>query len=468
MTSYNRIKRLPAVIQAAVVFVVYAGLAAIQLFNGERFSLYDGWYHFERTTMFPSDAFFHQSLPTVEATLNTWYADLHWLYHAALKPFSALGGHAGYSFGHVLLVGCTGVALYAVINELTEDDTLLLTSLTVLSPAFIPRLSLPRSISLGLLIFLVGIYLLCTNQEKLLGLLAVISVWSYTSWVLLAYAVIIYHALQWWNDSLTWQDALPYLGFITGLLLNPFFPSNIVMTAQQLFLTVLPAVQGGEWAPLPFNAYLHVLPLLILTGWSAWRTDLDRTTVFTAILAATFLGLSFTTKRAITYLVPTLLLLTAATWQPRSESVQRFLLAAIIPFVVLGGVATINSLQGTANNTPLTDLAPCIDAANSAFEDDATLYNARWDDFPRLYDETPFAYATGLDPSFTYLHNQTTYQELIGSQDVTTEGLQEYGFDGVISRHTAGSATLSLRLSVSELASRVKTTKHCYVFRLER
>ena len=442
------------------------------LFSPEGLGYVDGWYHLARTELLLSDpaSFFSQSFEALQfTTLSETYADLHWGYRVLLAPFTLFGVN-GFLVGHLFIVTCLGGYLYWSLRQRSPVWAPYLTALVLTTPYWAMRLTMPRSIALGGLLFLVFSDLLLQGRWKALAVFSTVSVWMYTSWIfgvlaLGAYIVSSYVA----GSGVSWRTvAASCSGFVAGLIVNPFFPSNLVVTWQQVvsFLFVDVAV-GTEWKAPTQDMWIELGfagLVLVLSVFSISPRRLRREELFWFGLVATFGVLSVLSRRSIFYFVLSVALLAASTNLRMGLPKRKLLEALLIVGICLGIIMSVTTVR--SDSTYLHRLENCLPAINGGFDDDAVLHNVWWDEFPYLYRHTDKQYTVGLDPRFTALVESRLASSLLpGGERPRVDAFDSLGIDGVVGiRGRPYSFEEPLR--ESNAAKEVFRDATCYVYRV--
>jgi hypothetical protein len=344
--------------------------------------------------------------------------------------------------------------------------------LLAVSEAFIFRMSITRAQSLSLAVLVVGLGLLLEKRYKLLLPLSFFFVWFYNAFPLMLALVGSYVlAVALLERRLEWRPVLyAGLGLALGILINPYFPHNIVFMVRHYLpkLTETTAISvGSEWYPydtgqLLDNSLLALLAFvsaILALGLSGRRMDL-RTTV-SLFLALVFGLMLFQSRRFIEYFPPFALIFAAFAWSPLIEEWQRrqptpdhspagwfrrsavgLLLALIlIPGIWFTGQASRASLR-SAKPYELFEGASAWLRANTP--PGARVFQTDWDDFPRLfYYNTHNTYLIGLDPTYMQLYNDRLYDDWVRItrgqvEQPSSEILERFGARYVISdlKHT--------------------------------
>jgi len=236
------------------------------------------------------------------------------------------------------------------------------------------------------------------------------------------------------------------------LLINPYFPDNVVFIYRHLApkMTERTAVSvGNEWFPYRTTTLLENSPLAMVAflggvlalGLQDRRMDTRTATGFT--LAVIFGLLLFQSRRFVEYFPAFALIFAALAWAPLLSgravgagsgndstprigllsrrkglaSAYKFRSPAIVLALILlpGMLLTLQdaqaSLQGTSSYQRYAQASAWLKANTPA---GARVFQTDWDDFPRLfYYNTYNTYLIGLDPTYMQLYNADLYDQWV-------------------------------------------------------
>lgn len=257
----------------------------------------------------------------------------------------------------------------------------------------------------------------------------------------------------------------PYLfglaGLACGILLNPYFPSNVVFGAQ---IALIPSLMSGklsmigfgdELYPVASNVFLtsFSIPLLIFLV-AIWRMSRDHrhtgsfgyASLFLVQLMFFYLLITFQSRRGGEYLLPVAAFLAVEVWQSSGFSAEKatrrlFYGAAGLVFAwhVWAAVQEVRLDKWTGPS----HVEGALKAAESLPPDRAALvFNCEWDFSPYLFYSRPkMRFLDILDPSLLYFANEEAHQareRLKASEVADSYGLLKNAFkaDYVYCRNT--------------------------------
>lgn len=416
---------------AALLIAFIAGLAAIQ-FASPNLAGNDGYFHIKFAQVMRQQGLrpHFPWLPLTILNAANFY-DHHFLYHVLLIPFT---------LGDNLLAGAKWAAvLFAALSFLT--GWLLLRGQRVpyaavwalgflaVSHAFLYRLSMTRVQSLSLLMLMFILHVSLTRQYRWLLPLAFVYIWLYDAFVLVLMVVGGYVVARWLIERQLKPAPAIYagLGLGLGLLINPYFPNNLIFIYHHLLPKILDTTAigvGGEWYPydtwdLVENSALALLAFVagaFALGWHERRMDTRSATLF--LLALGFGLILFKSRRFIEYFPAFALLFCAVAWAPIIEAwrQQGRRAARVLPLglaLVFAAGSADNILhlrQELQESTPYQRYAGASAWLQANTPPGSRIFQTDWDDFTWLYFyNTQNSYTVGLDPTYMQLYNAGLY-----------------------------------------------------------
>ncbi len=415
--------------------------------NTPVFSDPDSFYHAKIINLISQQGIIHNFTWLPFTTLNDIYIDHHLLYHLLLVPFS-------FVIDPLLLVKIAAVFLASsfivlfqwLLDKFKIKYSFIYTLILLTSYQFIFRLNLAKVPALSLIVLLLFIYLLFQQTKKWswsLFILSFIYVWFYGAWVIGLFLVVLYVGLDNFFNYLKHQKQnykvlLSSLsGFIAGLILNPYFPTNLKFYYQQIFQIGLVNYKdivgvGGEWYGLSiFNFIQHNLIILIIFLLASltlviYKKKYQVQQWFLFVISSLFFVLTLKSQRAIEYFVPLALIFSALIFNKINikEKINDFiknvthgkliarvlivLLLLYLPIIFLGNYQGLKITLGTNYNfntfkNSMSWLAEHTQPGEIIFHD-------RWDDWPVFFYYNSYnRYIIGLDPTFMYFKDKDKY-----------------------------------------------------------
>jgi hypothetical protein len=399
----------------------------------------DGFYHIKLAWLMRTEGLKPDFpwLPLSILNENEFY-DHHFLFHVALIPFTFGDLRVGAKWAAVFLSSVSFMAIWYLFHrQKVPFAWLWALALLGISDAFLYRMSITRAQSLSLAVLALGLAWVLEGKYKHLAVLSFLYVWMYDAFpLILAVAGLHFLAVLLMERRL---DFRPLLwvggGILAGLIINPYFPTNLIFTWHHLLPKLTDATSvsvGNEWYPYDTAQLLeNSLPALIAfvsgafaLGLSGRKMDL-RTTI--SFLIALLFGLMlFKARRFVEYFPPFALIFSAFAWAPllnvefQSESSKlKFFsnlrvnagLILLVAAVSIGIVKAIPATQDRIVSSKPYDLyqnASAWLAMNTPAGE--RVFQTDWDDFPRLFFyNTHNTYLAGLDPTYLQLYDRDLY-----------------------------------------------------------
>jgi hypothetical protein len=427
-----------------VLFSVFALFMGLTQFSTPNLPGNDGFYHIKMAYLMRTEGLKPDFpwLPLTILNAREFY-NHHFLFHVLLIPFT---------FGNLLIgaklaaVVFSGVAFWLVWRLLDKQRVPYAAAwalgLLALSEAFIFRMSIPRAQSLSLGVLALGLDWLLRGKHKRLFFLGFIFVWLYNAFPLLLVVAGAYTLAVWLIDK--HLDFRPLffsgLGIAVGLLINPYFPYNLVFIFQHILPKLVDTTGtnvGSEWYPYTTQQLLRNSPLtlaifasaVLALGLSKQRMSVNTATGF--FLTIIFGLMLFQSRRFIEYFPAFVLMFTAFAWAPiltetRDKALERAStlpqvwqrklvqhvawLALAVVFLPMAWKTLVDSQSSLQRAKPnqLFQGASAWLVENTPVG--ARVFQTDWDDFPRLFFyNTHNTYLIGLDPTYMQFYDADLY-----------------------------------------------------------
>jgi len=439
-----------------VLFVVFIALLAQVQFSTPNLASTDDYYHIKFASLMRSEGL-KPAFPWLPLTiLNAReFYDHHFLFHVGLIPFTFGDLRLGAKWASVVFASLAFLSIWWLLrNQRIPYAALWALGLLAVSEAFIFRMSMTRVQSLSLAFLVLGLHFLLTGKHKRLIPLAFLYVWLYDAFPLILVLAATYVLSAWLIERRLDLRPLVYvgIGIGLGLLINPYFPDNVVFIYRHLVpkLTERTAVSvGNEWFPYRTTTLLENSPLALVAflsgvlalGLQDRRMDTRTATGFT--LAVIFGLLLFQSRRFVEYFPAFALIFAALAWAPLVSDrgpgtsarddltppigllsrrkglalAYNFWSPAILLALILvpGMLLTLRRAQASLQDTSSYQrYAQASEWLRKNAPPGARIFQTDWDDFPRLfYYNTYNTYLIGLDPTYMQLYNAGLYDQWV-------------------------------------------------------
>lgn len=412
------------------IFVIF--LAMVQ-FSTPDLPDNDGFYHIKLAYLMRTEGLTPEFNWLPLSILNSReYYDHHFLFHVALIPFTFGNLITGAKLAAVFFASLAFLSVWNLFkNQKIPLASLWAIGLIAVSEAFIYRMSITRAQSLSLAVLMLGLDWLLRKKYKRLVFLGFFYVWLYNAFPLLLVMAGGYVVVNWlFTHRLELQPVLyAGLGIVLGIVINPFFPYNIIFSTSHILPKLFEATSisvGSEWYPyntaqILKNSLLALVAFIsgaFALGFHGKRMDIRTAVSF--VLAVSFGLMLFQSRRFIEYFPAFALIFAAFAWTPliettKSQAQNRFIKwlpsIAIIAILIPGVWITLQSAQTSIQKSkPFQTYADSSAWLATNTPPGSRVFQTDWDDFPRLFFyNTSNTYLIGLDPTYMLYYNEELY-----------------------------------------------------------
>lgn len=420
------------------MLVIFAAFMATIQFSTPNMPDNDGFYHIKLAYLMRTESLkpAFPWLPLSILNAREFY-DHHFLFHVALIPFTFGDLRLGAKWASVFFAALAFLSIWRLLyRQRVPFASLWALGILAVSEAFLFRMSITRAQSLSLAVLALGLDWLLSGHHRRMVFLGFFYVWLYNAFPLLPAVAAIYVLAVWISDRRL--DLRPFLytslGVLAGMVINPYFPYNIVFAYQHYMPKLLETTAvrvGSEWYPYTTGQLLANSPLALLAlvsgalalGLSGRRADTRTTAAF--LLAGLFGFMLFQSRRFIEYFPPFALIFSAFAWSAVIQAagstskpgwLRRRLPAVVLALVLIPGLWFTNqAAQGSIQKSKPYNL---YEGASNWLENNTPagtrIFQTDWDDFPRLFFyNTHNTYLIGLDPTYMQLYNPAMYAEWV-------------------------------------------------------
>jgi hypothetical protein len=420
----------------ALLLTFLLGMAFIQ-FATPNMPDNDGFYHIKMAWLMRTQGLKPNFIWLPLTILNPReFYDHHFLFHVLLIPFTFGDLHVGAKLAAVVFSSLAFVAIWYLFQRQQIPYAWLWgLALLGISDAFLYRMSITRAQSLSLAVLALAYLWLLEGQYKQLAVLSFFYVWMYDAFPLILALAVLYFISAGLIEH-RW-DVKPLLfifgGVGLGILINPYFPANIIFSYRHMLPKLSDATAvgvGNEWYPYTTQQLLsNSLPSLIAFASGIFALGLsarkmDPRTAFGFFLTLFFGWMLFEARRFVEYFPAFALIFAAFAWTPllqpevaseaaASSSRSRFRFAPILLSVAVIASAAISVPRArdairTSRPYTLYENASAWLVKNTPAG--SRVFQTDWDDFPRLFFyNTHNTYLIGLDPTFMHLYDPKLY-----------------------------------------------------------
>ena len=436
-------KRLSTLLPPLVLLSLFImGMALIQ-FTTPDMPDNDGFYHIKLAQLMRTEGL-KPDFPWLPLSIlnPVEFYDHHFLFHVALIPFTFGDLRAGAKWAAVIFASLAFLAIWYLFHrQRVPFAWLWALALLGISDAFLYRMSITRAQSLSLAMLAIAFAWILEGKYKHLAVLSFLYVWMYDAFpLMLALAVLHLISIALIERRLEFRP-LFYIagGIILGLIINPYFPQNIIFSYHHMLPKLTDATSirvGNEWFPYETNQLLdNSLPSLIafasgILALGLAGRKMDVRTAFALLVSLLFGLMLFQARRFVEYFPPFSLIFAAFAWSPLLDVRP----ASVIPTdsasarlnfngrdsvpVLLLSVAVIASIfrsipqarEAIDSSKPYNLYAGASAWLEQNSSPGSRVFQTDWDDFPRLFFyNTHNTYLVGLDPTYMELYDPALY-----------------------------------------------------------
>lgn len=442
ITIFRRQVNLQVLLTPVILFVLFMLFTGLVQFSTPNMPDNDGFYHIKMAYLMRTEGLKpdFKWLPLTILNPREYY-DHHFLFHVLLIPFTFGDLVLGAKWGAVVFASLSFLAVWWLLKkQKIPYASLWSLGLLAVSEAFIYRMSITRAQSLSLALLALALHWLLTGKYARLAVLGFLYVWFYNAFPLLLGVAGAYTVAEWLLARRLDLRPLAFssLGIALGLLINPYFPYNIIFAFQHILPKLVEATSvsvGNEWYPYTTGQLLENSPFALAVfcsavfalGFSGRRMDVRTAT--TLFLACLFGLMLFQSRRFVEYFPPFALIFAAFAWAPVLESLRSrprqpaghstmvlwlrslapalVLLATLAPFTWVTLQDAQDSIQGAKPYHLYAGASAWLSANTPPGE---RVFQTDWDDFPRLFFyNTHNTYLIGLDPTYMQLYDADLY-----------------------------------------------------------
>jgi len=383
------------------------------------------------------------------------YVDHHLLFHFFQMPFTWFGDlRLGAKISATIFASVAVFSCYWLLVRYRIRYSLIwLLALLACSAPFLYRINMAKAPPFAIIYLVIAIHLLFSKKYWPLIPLAFIFALTYDMFVLLMLAALIWTVVIGWTEHrFEWRPIVwVLLGIAAGLVINPYFPTNLHLFYEHLKTKLTPSdfstKVGQEWYSYSSWEFLInslVACIAMIVGYIAFDpSDRKRAhhSLFFLILATALMLMNARWKRIAEYWPPFAVMFSAFALRPWLLGAQATLtrlstdiLDELQPFldrpqsttpkaddelndlwrtialaavaVALGAALFFNlraTIRDIADSKPHDYYRAGAEYMRANLAPGQIIFNTDWDDFPRLfYFDPAHAYVSGLDPTYLY------------------------------------------------------------------
>jgi len=449
------------------VFIILFGLIFFGLMQANKTILDpDGFYHIRIATLMLKDGIVKEFPWLVFTDLSTFYTDHHFIYHIILSLFiNFFEPIVGVKIATTFINTSFLFIFYSFLKNQKIQHIWLYIIILLSSSPFLFRINLTKASSLSLIILFLILFSIFKKKYKTLFALSFLYVWSYGGWPLSIIVSGTYFLSSFLSKKIQnnkgifiiiksseWQPfIITILGSVIGIVINPYFPENILFYWLQIIQIAMVNYGsnvgvGMEWYGFSITQVLiyssEIILLLLIGGLLFFgRIAIKKYKIisekeitkllFFLILSGFFFILTLKSKRNSEYFYPFVVIFAALFinyfWDKdvfikiknniQSFFKKRFLYIIFILYIIfmfffaflLNFIRIKTDLE---SGHSINEYKEAMETAmqNSNYGD--IIFHSDWDDWPILFYHNQYnRYIVGLDPTFLYKYNSDLYKK---------------------------------------------------------
>ena len=480
-------KFLAAIVVFVIVFLLFF---ALQIFPN--FPDPDTFYHAKITSLMREGGLVKNFDWLPYTIFRDFFIDHHFLYHLLLLPFVwLLGPLVGIKVATAVFGALLVTFIFWLFKRFEIKGTWFYVLILLLTNPFVFRLNLGKASSLSILFLLLGLYLLFKRKPLGLLILSLFYVWLFNGWPLILVITVLYligfslnsviqkilkerektlslmperlidhfkYSLKRLGNNFIFFIkniflgpgnlkllASCFIGLILGVVINPYFPTNLQFYKLHILEIGLVNYQniigvGAEWypyAPVDLLSSIFLVAILFLIALFTFFILLKKQSGFSwALLLITlfFLVFTFKSRRNIEYLVPFAVFFSALNINnvlkyglvydfyiilKELKQKYRALAYTVVIFLIISSSfivgRDVDSLITRFNKGfPLNSYQAASQWLYKNTPANSLVFHSNWDEFPALfYYNDHNHYIIGMDPTFMYQKEPGLYWDWV-------------------------------------------------------
>lgn len=437
----------------------------------------DSWYHL-KLAMIEKESGLPRTFPALPYTILAQnFVDHHLLYHLLLIPFLYfLSPFAAIKIFTLVSALAVLAVLTALAKKYAPNYAALLPLFLISVPAWLFRLNLAKASSLGIICFILLLHFWWQKNKPGLFLTAFFYALLYNGWVVGFLAVTILATYKKFLHPFTlpsipshrvrgitnWLSTV--VGFLLALILNPYFPQNLVFAWRHIvgtgfYHTFVGGQSGNEWFGLGlengFGALgtfgLLLLPAVIIA--IVRHQELSKIAREAWLLSSVFFLGAIFSQRLIEFFVPLVILAALMAlqetfpdpkqfWQTAKNILQKFLahrplltrpliMALVFLFVFRVSLSLVSLTNEFREAWPLTYGREAGEWLSKNAPPGTLVINDDFGLFPPLWFWTrSISFLHGLDPAFSLADKPIPDSQLILLTTKQIEKLRQHRSSG--------------------------------------
>jgi hypothetical protein len=406
-------------------FVAFLIIFSIMQFTVPNIIGFDGYYHIKIADIIKQQGFVKEFPWAVYTIFSNNYADIQILFKILLIPFTFFDLNFGAKIASILFSTIAFAVFYWFLTQNKIKYAFFWTLLYLFTSAsLMSRFLLPRQMPLVIALLILTIYFLQRKKYLFLALTSLIFVLLHSSFVFQLILISLYFILEKIFFKKFDHKILlyPFIGVILGLVINPYFPSNISMLYAQIFkVNLLANLFNVEWKPWAFfefmkNNILVLLYFLVSIFILIKNKKITKIQSLYFSLTIFFLAYTILSRRMQEYLVPFSILAFAFLFNDFSYKFNKdkffksIKIIAVLVLIFIGIGNFILLRDKVIDNDFLYNYDNCAEWMKNNIPKNSLIFTNAYA-FPYLFfKNSDLTYTHGIDLTYSYLYNPEQFE----------------------------------------------------------
>ena len=424
-----------------IALIVFFVIFSLMQFTVPNIMGFDGYYHIKTAEIIKQEGFIKEFPWTKHTIFSNNYADIQILFRILLIPFTFFGLELGAKIASIIFGTIAFIIFYWFLEKNKIKYPFFWTLLYLFTAeSLMYRFLLPRQMPLIIALLILTIYFLQRKKYLFLGMTSLVFVLLHSSFVFQFLLIALYFILEkLFSKKFDYKILLyPSIGIIFGLVMNPYFPNNILMLYNQIFKVNLVAnLFNVEWKPWTFFEFIKnnilVLFYIIASIIILIRSKkITKTQSLYFSLTIFFFAYTLVSRRMQEFLIPfsiltlSLFLNDYLTKFDKSKLLKYVKIFSILMIVIIG-IGNFSLLRNNViNNNFLFNYEGCSEWMKETIPKNSLIFTNAYA-FPYLFSKnSDLIYTHGIDLTYSYLYEPKKFGRYMGIMQGTIKDDNDY------------------------------------------
>jgi hypothetical protein len=230
--------------------LVFPYLFWYQFYSTSYLDGHDAYYHTKVASIYREQGLIREFPWMYYTSFNQNYADRWFLFHVAQIPFTFGDLVLGTKLFIPLFATLMLVVFYLILKRFDVKYPWLWVALALSSRGFFFRISLARAFLFAQIFLLLGFYFLSRKEHRGLFIVSMLFALTYSSFPLILFLTVVFMVAEYVHEKRIEKKALVYctLGIVVGLVINPYFPLNVIDYTNQISNMLFWTAKAGGYS----------------------------------------------------------------------------------------------------------------------------------------------------------------------------------------------------------------------------